>query len=138
MTEKTFVWPDGVKKTKPRVTVMSVLQSADKPLSAVEIMNQTQILGAPVWLSTVYRVLEQFIEKGVVMQVPVLLNQPVKYEIVAPHHKHYALCLKCQKVIEMENCPMSAFVPALSESGFTITDHNLVIYGYCKDCKPEK
>ncbi|MDR1193214.1 MAG: transcriptional repressor [Peptococcaceae bacterium] len=127
-------WPDGIKKTKQRQAVLTALEGSGNPISAAAICAQTEKAGAAVWLSTVYRVLEFFVRKGVVTKVAVLNSDMALYEINRFQHKHYAVCVRCRKIIPMDNCPMEKFVPKLADDGFQVTGHNLELYGYCGDC----
>lgn len=130
-------WPAGLKKTKPRECVLSVLEHAQKPLSAMEICSEIEKGGNTVWLSTVYRILELLVEKGIVIKLSVMNSEMAVYELNRYKHKHYAVCLNCHKIVSMENCPMEKFMPKLRDEDFHVTGHNLEIYGYCKDCSPK-
>lgn len=129
-----MTWPSGIKKTKQRTCVLSVLEHSDAPLSAMDICKQTESEDCPVWLSTVYRILELFVKENVVLKTTILDNEMALYELNRNQHRHYAVCLNCHKVVEMDNCPLEEFIPKLSDSDFRILGHKLEMYGYCKDC----
>jgi len=59
------------KKTKQRVCVFSVLESSNSPLSAMEICKRTENGDYPVWLSTVYRILEHFETENAVLKTTI-------------------------------------------------------------------
>jgi Fur family ferric uptake transcriptional regulator len=127
-------WPSGLKKTKPRENVLSVLEHAEKPLSAMEICSQIEKSGESAWMSTVYRILELFVKKGMVVKITVMNNEMALYELNRFQHKHYAICLACRRIIAMDNCPMEKFIPQLEDDDFHVVGHNLEIYGYCSEC----
>jgi Fur family ferric uptake transcriptional regulator len=127
-------WLTGIKKTKQRQSVLSVLERSPIPLSATSIRSQAQKDGESIWLSTVYRILELFVKKGIIVKISILNNDFALYEINRFEHKHYAICLSCRKVVQMDNCPMEKFVPQLKDSDFHVTGHKVEIYGYCKEC----
>lgn len=131
-------WPNGVKKTKQRVCVLSVLEHSDLPMSAMDIYQAIEKEDSPVWLSTVYRILELFVQKGLVLKTTVLDNDMAIYQLNRNQHKHYAICLSCHKVIEMDNCPMETFTPQLADQDFRVLGHKVEMYGYCKDCDRKK
>jgi len=118
-------WPSGLKRTKPRASVLSALEHARKPLSAMEICSVIEKSGGSAWLST---------KKGIVVKVSVTSSETALYELNRFEHKHYAVCLGCHKIISMDNCPMEKFVPHIEDNDFRVTGHNLEIYGYCGDC----
>ena len=136
MNEKQNVWPAGIKKTRQRESVLLVLEHADKPLSAADISSQMEKGGDAAWMSTVYRVLELFVKKGMVIKTNVMNNEMAVYELNRFKHKHYAVCMNCRKIIAMDNCPMEKFVPKLEDEDFQVMGHNLEVFGFCKDCKP--
>lgn len=127
-------WPAGVKKTKQRECVLALLERAEKPLSAMEIYSQVDKTGVSVWLSTVYRILELFVQKNLVLKTTVMDNEMALYEINRYQHKHYAICMLCHKIIPMEDCPVGSLIPKLTEESFHVVGHKLEIYGYCKEC----
>jgi Fur family ferric uptake transcriptional regulator len=127
-------WLTGIKKTRQRQIVLSILEGSRDPLSAADICSKAMQSGECVWLSTVYRVLELFVKKGIATKVSVLNNDFAMYELNRFEHKHYAVCMSCRKVIQMDNCPMERFIPHLEDGDFHVTGHKVEIYGYCKDC----
>jgi Fur family ferric uptake transcriptional regulator len=129
-------WPAGIKKTRQRESVLSVLEHSEKPLSATDIYSKMKKGGDAVWLSTVYRVLELFVKKGVVIKTNVMNNEMAVYELNRFKHKHYAVCMNCHKMITMDNCPMEKFIPKLEDDDFHVLGHNLEVFGFCRDCNP--
>jgi len=114
---------------------MSVLEGSEKPMSASEICSEIEKSGEGAWLSTVYRILELFVEKGVALKTSVMSSDMALYELNRFKHKHYAVCMNCRKIVAMENCPMDEFTPKLEDEGFRVVGHNLEVYGICKDCR---
>ncbi len=135
MEEKQFAWPAGVKRTRQRESVLEVLEKSDRPLNAAEICSKVEAGGDTAWMSTVYRVLELFVEKDLVIKTNVMNNEMAVYELNRFKHKHYAVCMKCRKIIPMGNCPMENFTPLLAEEGFQVMGHNLEVFGYCRNCR---
>ena len=130
-----IIWPKGLKRTKTRESVLSVLEGSHSPLSAIEIFSEIENKGESIWLSTVYRVLDAFVEKGLVAKTAVLDNEIILYDLNRSGHKHYAVCIGCHKIITMTNCPMDDFKPKFKNEDIEITGHKVEIYGYCKECK---
>lgn len=134
MDDKQQKWPEGLKKTKTRMAVISVLEQAEKPLSAMDIFSKIEGSGNNIWLSTIYRILELFVKKGIVNKLSVMNSEMAVYELNRFKHKHYAVCMSCHKIIPIDNCPMEKFVPQIEDDDFRVMGHNLEIYGICKDC----
>ncbi|MDP4108923.1 MAG: transcriptional repressor [Bacillota bacterium] len=127
-------WPAGIKRTKQREQVFSILTKSDGPLSAMDICSLTQKDGNAVWLSTVYRILELFTQKALVVKTSMQQNDMAVYELNRHDHKHYAVCVGCNKIIPIENCPIERFIPEISDSGFHVLGHKMELFGYCREC----
>jgi Fur family ferric uptake transcriptional regulator len=135
MLEKSSLpWPEGLKRTKPREAVLAVFEEASEPLTALAISSNLEKNGRPLWLSTIYRILESFEEKGLISKTTVLDNGMAVYAVNRHEHTHYAVCMKCRKMLAMEKCPMQADIPELSNQGFQVTGHKIEMYGYCREC----
>ena len=130
-------WPVGLKRTRQRECVLSVLKASQGPLSAADICAQIEKNGEAVWLSTVYRILEMFVEKEIAVKANVRGSEMAVYELNRFCHKHYAVCVSCHKIIAMDNCPLEEFTPQLQEQDFHVLGHTLEIFGYCRDCAPK-
>lgn len=129
---------EGLKKTKQREMVYATLADAQMPLSAQDIYQKLLMekeLGSGFAISTIYRALSAFEEKGLINQSRLPGSDMAVYELKRGH-KHYAMCLGCHKLIALEHCPFEQqIMPHMETSDFTITGHKLELYGYCKDCK---
>lgn len=134
MKKEQNIWPAGVKRTPQREIVLSILENSQEPLSAADICSKMEEGGDTVWMSTIYRALELFVKNDVVIKTNVLNNEMAVYELNRFEHKHYAVCIKCHKMISMHNCPIDKFIPELKEKEFRVMGHNLEIFGCCKDC----
>lgn len=127
-------WPDGLKRTRQREAVFAALVEADTPVTALQLSAKLEQRGETVWLSTVYRILDIFAQHGLVQKTQVLDNGISIYEIAGDRHRHYAVCVLCNRIIAMENCPLDHFLPQLAEQGFHVMGHRLQMYGYCAAC----
>lgn len=128
-------WPSGLRRTQTRERVLAVLDVADRPLTVYEIQTAVDEDGAaPVWLSTLYRTLERFVEVDLVVRTPLPDGGQAVYERNKHGHRHYAFCIGCSKMVAVERCPVVPDTARLADSGFRITGHKLEVYGYCADC----
>lgn len=138
MNENQSFWPAGMKKTRQRMCVCSALEGAELPLSAAELYQRVSRSGTEISLSTVYRILEYLVKEGAAVRTALPESDTAVYALNRRQHTHYAICLGCHKIIELENCPMEHYVPQLSESEFHVLGHRLELYGYCKDCAADR
>ena len=135
-TNTNKVYPTGMKWTKQRKAVYDILERAGEPLSAVQIFNCLDKSAQEAFaISTVYRILTAFEEQHFVTKTTWIGDGTVVYELNRGEHTHYAVCLECHKRIPLEHCPFAHLHIEQETENFTITDHKLELYGYCKDCK---
>ncbi|MCL1964432.1 MAG: transcriptional repressor [Firmicutes bacterium] len=127
-------WPEGVKKTRMRQLVLSVLMRAEKPLGAMEVSSILEQTGESAWLSTVYRTLEFFAQKGMLVKTSVADSDVALYEMNRDEHHHYAVCLTCRRILPLTECPLEHISLTVNEPGFRVTGHHLEVSGYCKEC----
>lgn len=134
------IWAEGIKKTKQREDICKVLMQADGPLSAIEIYHRiVQENGQTNYaVSTIYRSLTIFEEKGLVIKSTLMGEDTAVYEWNRGKHKHYAICLKCHKLVPLKTCPFEHIKVDTSDEDFTVTSHKLEIYGYCNQCRNEE
>ncbi len=130
-------YPSGLKWTKQRKSVYKVLWEAAEPLSAIQIYNRVvqQKDGEEYAVSTIYRIMAAFEEKGLTEKITWAGDGAVAYALNRGEHTHYAVCLECRKRIPLQSCPFAHMHPGKEAGDFTVTGHKLELYGYCKDCK---
>lgn len=127
----------GLKVTLPRIKVLKVLESADPHhMSAEDVYKALLEAGNDVALATVYRVLTQFEEAGLVKRHNFEGGHSV-FEIEQGEHHDHLVCIKCKQVQEfMDDEIEKRQIHIAEKSGFKITDHSLTIYGVCPNCIP--
>ena len=93
------------------------------------------ISGEEIGLATVYRVLTQFEEAGLVVRHHFEGGQSV-FELDHGTHHDHLVCVKCGRVEEfVDNVIEKRQEEIAKQAGFTITDHSLNIYGACVRCQ---
>lgn len=127
------------KLTPQRQLILEVLlENKDKHLSAEEVYNLVKQKAPDVGLATVYRTLELFLEFEIIHSVN-FGDGRKRYEYGEDndgHHHHHAICTKCGTILEINEDLLEELERQVSEQfEFTVTDHELKIFGYCKNCK---
>ncbi len=125
----------GLKITVPRLKILQVLENADPHhLSAEDVYKALLESGNEVALATVYRVLTQFEEAGIIKRHHFEGGYSV-FEIEQGEHHDHMVCVKCNRVEEFVDPDIEKRqAEVASQAGFKMTDHSLTIYGICKDC----
>jgi Fur family ferric uptake transcriptional regulator len=126
----------GLKATLPRIKILHFLeQSTIRHMSAEDVYKALLESGEEVGLATVYRVLTQFEQAGLVTRHHFEGGQSV-FELNEGKHHDHILCVKCGKVDEfIDKIIEDRQVIIAKEKGYEMTDHSLYIYGICKDCR---
>lgn len=122
-----------LKQTKKRILILSVLETAERPLTVEEIEKITS-KEIKMSVSTIYRALNALAERNVVTKT---LHQDGKayFEINTHSHKHTLICNLCNERVPIENCPLEKLEDNLvKETGYTITGHSLEFFGICPHC----
>jgi len=133
----------GLKVTTPRIKILSLLSQLDQPhITAEQVYQALRDTGEDVGLATVYRVLTQFEQAGLVTRHHFNANSPLAgnqaiFELCDNHHHDHLLCLDCGQVKEFTNQTIEAEQARIAKQlGFTLEEHTLHLYGRCQssDC----
>ena len=126
----------GLRVTSPRVKIWHVLETASvRHLSAEEIYQTLHANGDDVNLATVYRVLSQFAEAGLVIRQNFEGGRCV-FELDQGVHHDHLVCVQCSYVAEFVDDDIEQRQRIVAEkAGFNMSDHTLTIYGLCKRCQ---
>ncbi len=124
-----------LKKTGPRISVLSVLNSRDVATSQPDL---EQMLGKEVDRVTLYRTLNTFEKSGIIHKI-LDMNGTSNYALCSPlcnsekhtdEHVHFN-CTNCLNIYCMDDIQ----IPKVSvPKGFNATSRNLIIYGTCDQC----
>ena len=125
----------GLKTTLPRLKVLSVLESSEtRHMSAEDVYREVLKDNEPVGLATVYRVLSQFVQAGLVVRHQFEGDKSVFELNDAAHHDHM-VCVKCGLVIEFVNREIETLQEQVAKNHeFDLQDHSLTLYGLCNRC----
>jgi len=126
----------GLKITVPRLKILQILESSDvHHLSAEDVYKHLLGNGEEIGLATVYRVLTQFEDAGLVVRHNFEGGHSV-FEIASNDHHDHIVCVKCGRVEEFTDPEIERRQQQIAENlGFELTDHNLNMYGLCPDCR---
>jgi Fur family ferric uptake transcriptional regulator len=124
----------GLKVTHPRVTILNILKKiGSQHVSAEDIYRLLLESGEEIGLATVYRVLNQFDDAGIIDRHYFEGGKSV-FELSGELHHDHLVCLKCGKVVEFEdNVIEQCQKDVAANHDMTLTNHSLYLYGECKD-----
>jgi Fur family ferric uptake transcriptional regulator len=130
----------GLKATLPRLKILDLFEHSDKRhMTAEEVYRLLTDEGQDIGLATVYRVLTQFEQAGLLMRHHFDSDKAV-FELNHGDHHDHLVCLQCGKVEEFFDAEIEKRQNRIAkERGFAIHDHSLQIYADCiKDNCPNR
>jgi Fur family ferric uptake transcriptional regulator len=122
----------GLKATVPRLKILEVFQrGVQRHMTAEDVFRQLLQNGADIGLATVYRVLTQFEQAGILHRNHFESGKAV-YELNEGQHHDHMVCLDCGRVEEFYDPEIEARQQAVAQAkGFEIADHALSLYAHC-------
>jgi Fur family ferric uptake transcriptional regulator len=127
----------GLKATLPRIKILEIFQrAANRHMSAEDVYKALLAEGADVGLATVYRVLMQFEQAGLLARSHFESGKAV-FELDQGQHHDHLVCLTCGRVEEFFDAQIEQRQRAVAEQrGFELHEHALALYAVCTkpDC----
>ncbi len=122
----------GLKATVPRLKILEVFQrGALRHMTAEDVYRVLLQDNSDVGLATVYRVLTQFEQAGILSRSHFESGKAV-FELNEGQHHDHLVCLDCGQVEEFYDAEIEKRQAAVAKAkGFAITDHALSLYATC-------
>lgn len=119
------------RNTRQRSAIRDAIALADRPLLPQEVLEAAQHDVPGLGIATVYRTLKALVEEGELQSVNLPGDNP-RFEVVGHQHHHHFQCRQCQRVFDVHACPGD--LSRMAPQGFTVEDHDVTLYGRCRDC----
>ncbi len=127
----------GLKATLPRLKILEVFQaSKQRHMTAEDVFRVLLDDRSDIGLATVYRVLMQFEQAGLLTRSNFESGKAV-YELNEGQHHDHLVCLDCGRVEEFFDPEIERRQHAVAEQrGFVLQEHALSLYANCSktDC----
>ena len=122
----------GLKATLPRLKILEIFQNSSvRHMSAEDVYKQLLAENLDVGLATVYRVLTQFEQAGLLSRNHFESGKAV-FELDQGSHHDHLVCLDCGRVEEFFDEEIEKRQQRIAaERGFKLTEHALSLYGNC-------
>ncbi len=126
----------GLKATGPRLKVLQIFHASEqRHLTAEDVHRRMIDARSDVGLATVYRVLNQLTEVGILSRNVFELGSAV-YELHQDQHHDHLICLECGRVDEFSDEVIEERQRSIAaSSGYALAQHQLALYGYCPKCR---
>ena len=122
----------GLKATLPRLKILEIFQAGkQRHMTAEDVFRVLLNDRSDVGLATVYRVLTQFEQAGLLNRSNFESGKAV-YELNEGQHHDHLVCLDCGRVEEFHDEDIENRQHKVAKAkGFSIADHSLSIYANC-------
>ncbi len=122
----------GLKATLPRIKILDVFRHTERRhMTAEDVYRALLGEGADIGLATVYRVLMQFEQAGLLTRSNFESGKAV-YELNEGQHHDHLVCLDCGRVEEFMDPEIEQRQRAIAEThGFALQEHSLALYARC-------
>ena len=126
----------GLKATLPRLKILHLFENTDvRHLTAEDVYKVLMQEGMDIGLATIYRVLTQFEQAGILIRHHFESGKAV-FELNEGKHHDHLVCMQCGRVEEFYDAEIEKRQAKIAkEQGFSIHEHSLQIYADC--IKPE-
>jgi Fur family ferric uptake transcriptional regulator len=126
----------GLKATLPRLKILDLFntpqaQGSPRHVTAEDVYRHLLADGMDVGLATVYRVLTQFEQAGLLQRHHFESGKSI-FELNEGQHHDHLVCLQCGRVEEFYDAAIEKRqIKVAEERGFTVREHALYLYVEC-------
>jgi len=122
----------GLKATLPRLKILEVFQTRrQRHMSAEDVYRELLSEHQEIGLATVYRVLTQFEQAGLLKRSSFESGKAV-FELDEGSHHDHLVCLQCGRVEEFYDAEIEKRQHKIArDRGFALQDHSLALYANC-------
>jgi len=138
MNEQNELKTMGLKATFPRLKILDVFRKADQRHQSAEDVYRALISEeVEIGLATVYRVLTQFEQAGILVRSQFDGGKAV-FELNDGDHHDHLICTNCGKVVEFTDAEIEKRQHKIAkDNGFALESHTMMLYGICPTCAPK-
>ncbi|OVZ58022.1 ferric iron uptake transcriptional regulator [Pigmentiphaga sp. NML080357] len=135
MTDQSELKSIGLKATFPRLKILDVFRKAEvRHMSAEDVYRALIGESVEIGLATVYRVLTQFEQAGLLVRSQFDSGKAV-FELNEGDHHDHLVCTNCGKVEEFFDAEIEKRQQKIAKDhDFVLTGHALSLYGICQNC----
>lgn len=126
---------NGLKNSKQREEIISVLYKSGTHLSPEEITHIIKTTDKNASISSVYRILS-FLEKEGFITALEADKSGRRYEIAAKDHHDHIICLGCGEIVEFVNPEIERLqIDIARHIGAKLISHDMRLFVKCSKCQ---
>lgn len=127
----TVLKANGSSVTKQRLLVFALLEGKE-PLTMQELYL---LANGKLDRASLYRTIALFEQLGIAQRVNIGWKYKIELSDQFAEHHHHLTCMKCHKVIPINEQELEAFISGLAHSyQFKPVEHQVEVQGYCDAC----
>jgi Fur family transcriptional regulator, ferric uptake regulator len=132
MTSPNDLKNAGLKATLPRLKIINLFETSKlRHMTAEDVYRQLLSEGIDIGLATIYRVLTQFEQAGLLVRHHFESGKAV-FELDQGQHHDHIVCLTCGRVEEFCDADIEKRQHRIArDRGFEIREHALYLYAEC-------
>ena len=129
----------GLKATLPRLKILEIFQKGElRHMTAEDVFRVLLLERSDIGLATVYRVLTQFEQAGILSRSHFESGKAVFELNEGRHHDHF-ICTGCGKVEEFFDAEIEKRQQLVAKAkGWVVNDHAMSLYGLCSECAQKR
>ena len=122
-----------IKLTQHRQVILNLINESNHHWEAEELARALAERGHRIGIATVYRGLAALETHGLISSFH--LADRKRYERASKAHHDHLICTRCGRIEEFVNEDIEREQDLVAaQKGFSITGHQLVIFGICNRC----
>lgn len=135
-TFSSYLKKKGLKITTQRLLVAEKIFSIHAHFTAESLQEELKDRRDEISKATIYRILSIMVEAGLLKEHNFGKDYKYYEHIIGHEHHDHIICVECGRIVEFVDERIEELQKkAAIENGFTITGHDLNIYGVCADPK---
>jgi Fur family ferric uptake transcriptional regulator len=136
MTSPNDLKNAGLKATLPRLKIINLFETSKlRHMTAEDVYRQLLSEGLDIGLATIYRVLTQFEQAGLLARHHFESGKAV-FELNEGQHHDHLVCMQCGRVEEFYDPDIEKKQHKIArDRGFEIREHALYLYAECVKAK---
>lgn len=125
---------NDLKVTPQRRLILELLVDDTGHPTAEQLYQRVIEVLPNVSRTTVYNTLHELVALGVLLEVPDLSGEGLRYD-TDPGQHHHLLCTQCHTLMDIERDFAGLELTPAEAAGYQISRHQVTFYGVCPDCQ---
>ena len=127
----------GFRLTPQRLAVLRVIESSERHMHPVEIVQETQLILPGITEASIYRILDFLTSTGLVLAAHIGSGQLV-YETAARAH-HHLICRSCGQSCDVDYSMLKSLYQELQIcTGYQVDSVHVTLFGICPACQEKQ